>query len=372
MLYYLSQFSEKFSGLNVFQYITFRAFGAAITAFLLCLLLGRRVIFKLVSLKFGQPIRSQGDLNTIYDRHSRKSGTPTMGGVLIIFSVILSGVLWARPTNPYVWLVLGSMVALGALGFVDDFRKVTSARNASNGDNKGVSARAKLLAQFALAAAVTAFFVYGQSPAPLGQAIFVPFVKAPIVSNLGFWIFIFYGLFIAGFSNAVNLTDGLDGLAIGCTVSVAAVYAIFTYVAGDFRLATYLLVPHFAGSGELTVLCLALAGASLGFLWFNAHPAEVFMGDTGSLAIGGFFGVVAICCKQEIPLFLVGGVFVLEAASVILQVAVFKLTGRRLFPMTPLHHTFEKIGWDETKIVTRFWILSIVFAVAGLSTLKLR
>ena len=372
MLYYLSFLSEKLGPLNVFQYITFRAFGAAITAFLLCLLLGRWMIFRLVSLKFGQPIRSQGDLNTIYERHSRKSGTPTMGGVLIIFCVVLSSVLWARPTNPYVWLVLASTVALGTLGFVDDYRKVTNRKNKAGGDNKGVSARAKLLAQFAVGAAVTAFFVYGQPPTPLGQAIFVPFAKAPVVSNLGFWIFIFYGLFIAGFSNAVNLTDGLDGLAIGCTVSVAAVYAIFAYVAGDLRLATYLLVPHFIGSGELAVLCLALGGAGLGFLWFNAHPAEVFMGDTGSLAIGGFFGVVAICCKQEIPLFLVGGVFVLEAASVIIQVAAFKLTGKRPFPMTPLHHTFEKMGWEENIIVTRFWILSIVFAVAGLATLKLR
>lgn len=372
MLYYLSLFSERIAGTNVFQYITFRALGAAITAFLLCLLLGRRVIFHLVSLKLGQTIRSQGDLNTIYERHSQKAGTPTMGGVLIIFSVLVSGVLWARPTNPYVWLVLGSTVALGALGFVDDYRKVTSRRNLASGDNKGVSARAKLLAQFAVGAVVTAFFVYGQTPTPLGQAIFLPFVKAPIFSDLGFLIFIFYGLFIAGFSNAVNLTDGLDGLAIGCTVSVAAVYAIFAYVAGDLRLATYLLVPHFVGSGELAVLCLALAGAGLGFLWFNAHPAQMFMGDTGSLAIGGFFGVVAICCKQEIPLFLVGGVFVLEAASVIIQVVSFKLTGKRPFPMTPLHHTFEKMGWDENKIVTRFWILSIVFGVAGLTTLKLR
>ncbi len=372
MLYFLFQLSDRFGPLNVFQYVTFRAFGAAITAFLICLLLGRPLIYRLLSLKFGQPIRSEGDLNTIYERHSRKAGTPTMGGALIICAVLVSSILWARTTNPYVWLVLGVFAAHGLLGFVDDYRKVTNRVNQQNGDNKGVSARTKLLVQGILAAAVTVFLVHGTPPGSMSTALYAPFFKNPLIVNAGMWMFFFYALVIVGASNAVNLTDGLDGLAIGCTITVSAVYAIFSYIVGNSKLAAYLLVPHFPGSDELAVLCLAMAGAGLGFLWFNAHPAQMFMGDTGSLAIGGFFGTVAICCKQELLLVLTGGVFVLEAGSVILQVASFKLTGKRILPMAPLHHTFEKMRWDENVIVTRFWILSIVCAVASLATLKLR
>ncbi|MBS0657324.1 MAG: phospho-N-acetylmuramoyl-pentapeptide-transferase [Verrucomicrobia bacterium] len=374
MLFYLHQLTEYFGGLNVFQYVTFRAFGAAITAFLICLLLGKPVIYRLLSLKLGQPIRSQGDLNTIYERHSLKAGTPTMGGALIIFSVCVAGVLWAKPTNPYVWMALGVFTALGLLGFVDDYRKITSKRNKATGDNKGVAGVTKIVVQALLAATVTAFLVHGGTPDTRSAAtsVFIPFLKTPLFADLGMWIFFFYALVLVGSSNAVNVTDGLDGLAIGCTITVASVFAIFTYVGGDSKMAAYLLVPYFPGSNELTILCMALAGAGLGFLWFNAHPAQMFMGDTGSLAIGGFLGMVAICCKQEFLLVLAGGVFVLEAGSVVLQVAGFKLTGKRILPMTPLHHTFEKMGWAETKIVARFWILSIVCAVASLATLKLR
>ncbi len=372
MLYYLHLLSDRVSALNVFQYVTFRAFCAAITAFVICLILGKPVIYKLLSLKLGQPIRSQGDLNTIYERHSRKAGTPTMGGVLIIFAVLISSILWARTTNPYVWLALGVFSGLGLLGFVDDYRKVRNRLNKEKGDNKGVSGKTKIAVQLFFAAILTAFLLYGTSRSGLAGSVFIPFFKVPLVSNIGLWIFFFYSLVIVGASNAVNLTDGLDGLAIGCTICVAGVFGILTYVGGDAEKAQYLLVPHFPGSSELTILCLALAGAGLGFLWFNAHPAQMFMGDTGSLAIGGFLGVVAICCKQEFLLVLAGGVFVLETGSVILQVAGFKLTGKRILPMTPLHHTFEKMGWPETKIVTRFWIVSIVCAVASLATLKLR
>ena len=372
MLYYLHEWSERIGLLNVFQYITFRAFAAAITAFLICLACGKWLIFRLVSLKFGQPIRSQGDLNTLYDRHSRKAGTPTMGGLLIIFAVVVAGVLWARPTNPYVWLALGSIVGLGALGFADDYIKVRSRRNRTTQDNKGVSGVTKLAVQFALAAILTWFFLYGKNPHPLAQAIFIPTVKAPLVQNIGIWILIFYALVIMGTSNAVNVTDGLDGLAVGCTVSTATVFAIFSYIVGDAKLSEYLLIPFFPGASELTVLCMALAGAGLGFLWFNAHPAQVFMGDTGSLAIGGFLAVVAICCKQEVLIIIAGGVFFMEILSVLIQVLGFKLTGKRIFPMTPLHHTFEKRGWSETQIVVRFWILSIVCAVLAVATLKVR
>jgi phospho-N-acetylmuramoyl-pentapeptide-transferase len=370
MFFYLYELRRFFSPLNVFYYITFRALGAALTSFLICLVLGKPVIRKLISLKFGQPVRTREEVNKLYELHGRKAGTPTMGGILIIASVITSSLLWAKWENPVVWLAIATIAYLGGLGFWDDYLKITKRNSA------GISSRTKLVAQGLLAAGLVTYFLYGPKNALLEPAIYVPFRKGPVVANLGMYYgviaFLFYAAVIVGCSNAVNLTDGLDGLAIGCTITVTLTYAAIAYATGNIKAATYLEIPFFPGCGELAVLCLALAGAGLGFLWFNAHPAQVFMGDTGSLAIGGFLAVVAICCKQEILLILVGGVFVMEAASVMLQVASFKLTGKRIFLMSPLHHHFELIGWKENTVIVRFWILSIAFAVLGLATLKLR
>jgi phospho-N-acetylmuramoyl-pentapeptide-transferase len=289
-----------------------------------------------------------------------------MGGVLIIGAVVLAALLWARPDNPFIWLALFSMVYLGLLGFIDDYLKVTKKKS------DGISGRLKLLFQILLAGIVTAFFLLNPLIEVQARSLYMPFYKAPVVVNMGAFTFFFFALVIVGASNAVNLTDGLDGLAIGCTVTAAFAYALLTYAAGNFRIAQYLQVPFYTYSGELAIFCAALVGAGLGFLWFNCYPAKVFMGDTGSLAIGGAIGVVAICCKQELLLAVVGGVFVIEAVSVILQVLSFKLTGKRLFAMSPLHHHFELSGWKENTVIVRFWILSIVFALLGLATLKLR
>jgi phospho-N-acetylmuramoyl-pentapeptide-transferase len=289
-----------------------------------------------------------------------------MGGVLIIGAVFISSLLWARPDNRFVWLALFAMLYLGALGFADDYLKVTK-KNTS-----GVSGRIKLLFQFILAGIITAVFLTSPLLEVQARELFVPFVKSPVIVNMSWFTFFFFALVIVGSSNAVNLTDGLDGLAIGCTVTVAFDYALLSYVAGNFRIAEYLAVPFYPFTAELTIVCAALVGAGLGFLWYNCHPARVFMGDTGSLAIGGLIGVVAICCKQELLLVVVGGVFVIEAVSVILQVLSFKLTGKRIFAMSPLHHHFELAGWKENVVIVRFWIVSGIFALLGLATLKLR
>jgi len=258
------------------------------------------------------------------------------------------------------------MIYLGALGFVDDYLKVTKKKS------EGISGRLKLVFQIALAAIVTSVFLSSPLLEVQARSLYVPFIKAPVIANMSWFTFVFFALVIVGSSNAANLTDGLDGLAIGCTITVAFAYALLSYAAGNFRIAEYLQVPFYPFAGELTVVCSALVGAGLGFLWFNCHPAKVFMGDTGSLAIGGVIGVVAICCKQEVLLIVVGGVFVIEAVSVILQVISFKTTGRRIFVMSPLHHHFELTGWKENTVIVRFWILSIIFALLGLATLKLR
>jgi phospho-N-acetylmuramoyl-pentapeptide-transferase len=289
-----------------------------------------------------------------------------MGGVLIIGSVVITSILWARPDNPFVWLALFCMIYLGALGFVDDYLKVTKKKS------DGVSARLKFVFQIALAAIVTGFFLLNPLIAVQARSLYLPFFKIPVILDMGAFTFFFFALVLVGASNAVNLTDGLDGLAIGCTITVAFAYALLSYAAGNFRIADYLQVPFYPYSGELAVFCAALVGAGLGFLWFNCHPAQVFMGDTGSLAIGGAVGVVAICCKQELLLAVVGGVFVIEAISVILQVLSFKLTGKRVFAMSPIHHHFELSGWKENTVIVRFWILSIICALLGLATLKLR
>jgi len=366
VIFYLHHLSEQFKGFNVFYYVTFRAVAAAITGFLLCLVFGNFIIRRLISLKIGQPIRTAEEVRHLAELHGGKQGTPTMGGVLVIGSVFISSVLWARSNNRFVWLTLFSMLYLGALGFVDDYLKVTKKKS------DGIPGRLKLFFQVVLAGIVTAVFLTSPLIEVQARSLYLPFFKAPVITNMSWFTFLFFALVVVGSSNAVNLTDGLDGLAIGCTVTVAFAYALLSYAAGNFRIAEYLQVPFYPFTGELTVVCGALVGAGLGFLWFNCHPARVFMGDTGSLAIGGMIGVVAICCKQELLLAVVGGVFVIEAVSVILQVLSFKLTGRRIFAMSPIHHHFELSGWKENTVIVRFWILSGIFALLGLATLKLR
>ena len=377
MMYYLHNLSigagsEFWRAFNVFQYISFRAVAAALTAFLLSLLLGGRVIRRLISLKLGQPIRTAEEVHKLSELHGGKAGTPTMGGVLILGTVLVSSLLWARPDNSVVWLLLFTLTGCGLLGFWDDYLKV-SKKNAA-----GISERAKLMGQAAVAAVVAVFFLTNPALQVQARALYVPFVKGPLLFSMGWGAAIFFALVIIGSSNAVNLTDGLDGLAAGCTITTALAYSVFTYVAGNVKIAQYLQLPYYDFAGELSVVCMALVGASFGFLWFNCHPAKVFMGDTGSLAIGGFFGVVAICCKQELLLVVVGGVFVLEAMSVLIQRSWFKFTrkvygeGRRVFLMSPIHHHFELKGWKENTVIVRFWILSVMCALLGLATLKLR
>ncbi len=376
MLYYLSELSEWaaakgvtndfLKALNVFSYISFRAICAGITAFLISVVFGNFVIRKLISLKFGQPIRTAAEVHKLYELHGSKKGTPTMGGILLVGSILVSTLLWAKPENPFIWLVLFSTVFLGGIGFYDDWLKV------SKKNSDGISSRLKFFLQCLLAGIFTLFFLTNPKLSATAQQLFIPFFKEPLLLGMGGLTFVFYLLVLVGTSNAVNLTDGLDGLATGCTATVAATYAVLVYVAGNIKTATYLQVPFVPYAGELAVLCVALLGACLGFLWWNAHPARVFMGDTGSLAIGGMLGAVAICCKQELLLVIVGGVFVMEAMSVILQVASFKTTGRRIFKMSPIHHHFELSGWKENTVIVRFWILSVLFALIGLATLKLR
>jgi phospho-N-acetylmuramoyl-pentapeptide-transferase len=366
MMYFLHHLSDRFIGFNVFLYVTFRAIAAAVTAFLLTLIFGNFIIRRLIALKLGQPIRGAAEVHRLAELHGGKQGTPTMGGVLVIGSVFVSSLIWSRLDNRFVWLVLFCMIYLGALGFADDYLKVTKKKS------DGISGRIKLVFQIALAAIVTAVFLSSPLLEVQARSLYVPFVKSPVIANMSWFTFVFFLLVIVGSSNAVNLTDGLDGLAIGCTITVAFAYALLSYAAGNFRIAEYLQVPFYPFAGELTVVCSALIGAGLGFLWFNCFPAKVFMGDTGSLSIGGMIGVVAICCKQELLLVVVGGVFVIEAVSVILQVMSFKLTGKRIFVMSPLHHHFELTGWKENTVIVRFWILSIIFALLGLATLKLR
>ena len=378
MMYFLHELVLRFPeweflrALNVFQYITFRAIAAAVTAFLLSLLCGNWVIRRLISLKLGQPIRTKEEVNKLFELHGQKAGTPTMGGVLILGTVIFSSLLWARPDNTAVWLVLFTLIYCGALGFWDDYLKVAKKNSA------GVSERTKLVAQGILAAIVTAYFLTNPAIEVQARELFVPFSKDPVIMNLGALTFFFFAIVIMGSSNAVNLTDGLDGLAAGCTCTASFTYGVLAYAAGNFNIAAYLDIPFYPFAGELAVICMAMVGASFCFLWFNCHPAKVFMGDTGSLAIGGMLGVVAICTKQEMLLVVVGGVFVIEAVSVLIQRSWFKVTkrmygeGRRIFLMSPVHHHFELMGWKENTVIVRFWILSIMFSLLGLATLKLR
>jgi len=365
MLYYIFYpLKEYFFGFNVFRYITFRAAGAAVTALILSIWLGPWVIRKMRELEIGNPVRR--DWFPLYDQHKGKEGTPTMGGVLIILTVLFSSILWANIFNPFVQLVLLSLVWLGTIGFIDDYMKVTKK------SSRGMTARVKFAGQVVLALSIGAYLLTHAATAPYAGELSIPFYKHPIITNLGVFYILFLFFVIVGSSNAVNLTDGLDGLAIGCVIIAAFAYAVMSYVSGHVTFARYLQIRYIPNSGELAVCCASIVGAGLGFLWYNAYPAEIFMGDTGSLALGGAVGLVAVLIKKELALLLVGGVFVMEAASVILQVASFKLTGKRIFLISPLHHHFQMKGWSETKVTVRFWILAIIFALIALGSLKLQ
>ncbi|MCM8760654.1 MAG: phospho-N-acetylmuramoyl-pentapeptide-transferase [Candidatus Omnitrophica bacterium] len=362
MLYYIFYpLRDIWFGFNVFKYITFRAAMAALTAFFISLALGPLIIGWLKRIKFGQYIRKEY-VESIHAMHKHKEGTPTMGGLLIILAITVSTFLWAEIANQYVLVTLAAFLWLGMVGFADDYIKIRKKRNL------GITAGIKLLNQIALGMVLA---VYIMLFTPIPPSIAVPFVKHFTV-NLGLLYALFVIIVVTSASNAVNLTDGLDGLAIGCTVVSAIAYAILSYIAGNFKVSDYLNVFYLEGSGELAIFCSAMVGAGLGFLWFNAYPANIFMGDTGALALGGGLGVVAILIKKELLLFLVGGIFVIEALSVVLQVILLKLTKRRLFLMSPIHHHFQLLGWSESKITIRFWIVAIMLTLFSLATLKLQ
>ncbi len=347
-----------FAGFNVFRYITFRTIYASLTAFLICFLLGPWAIKKLTGLQIGQYIREDGP-----QAHLKKAGTPTMGGALILFAVVVSTLLWSNLTNRFAWIVLFATVGFGVIGFVDDYLMQIKKQS------KGLSARNKFLLQTVLAVLV-GVMVYAIPD--FSTQVTIPFFKK-VTPDLGWGYVVFAAFVIVGTSNAVNLTDGLDGLAIGPAIIAAGTYMFFAYVAGHVKIAEYLQLNYVPGSGEIAVFCGALVGAGFGFLWFNTYPAQVFMGDVGSLSIGSAIGTVAVITKQEILLVLVGGLFVVEALSVIFQVGFFKVShGRRIFKMAPLHHHFELKGWPEPKVIVRFWIIAIILALISLSTLKLR
>jgi len=357
MLYHLLYPLHTSHGIfNVFRYITFRALIAALTALVISFVLGPWMIRQLTALKLGQPVRSDGP-----QRHLDKEGTPTMGGTLILFSLISATLLLADLTNAYVWVVVITTLGFGVIGFVDDYRKVAL------GNSKGLAGRTKLLWQFAIAL-LLGLYLYQSD---FSTVLHFPFFKN-VQLDLGPWYIPFAAVVVVGASNAVNLTDGLDGLAIGPIMTTAFTYGIFCYVAGNVKLANYLQIPYVPGAGEVAIFCAALLCAGLGFLWFNAHPAMVFMGDVGALPLGAALGAVALVVKHELVLLIAGGIFVAEALSVILQVASYKLRRKRIFLMAPVHHHFELKGWEEPQIIVRFWIVSVICALAALSTLKLR
>jgi phospho-N-acetylmuramoyl-pentapeptide-transferase len=349
---------ETYSYFNVFRYITFRTIYAAITALFICFVLGPWLIRKLETLKVGQPIREDGP-----NSHMAKRGTPTMGGILIIFASVLSTLLWANLTNNLIWLVVMVTLGFGIIGFMDDYQKLTA------GNSQGISARKRLSLEFLIALFISIVLFIRPD---FSSAVTIPFFKT-ILPNLGLAYILFSTFVIVGTANAVNLTDGLDGLAIGPATICFMTYLLFAYFAGNIKIAGYLQIPYVPGTGELSVFCGAMGGACLGFLWFNAYPAQVFMGDVGSLSLGSALGALAIMTKQELLLVIVGGVFVLEAISVIFQVGYYRLSnGRRIFRMAPIHHHFELKGWAEPKVIVRFWIISILLALLAISTLKLR
>jgi phospho-N-acetylmuramoyl-pentapeptide-transferase len=364
-----------FRPFRIFRYVTFRTAFATLTALLITLFIGPFVIEKLREFQIGQYIREEGPKD-----HQKKAGTPTMGGVLICIAILLPTLLWSDLSNPFVWLVIGSTLAFGAIGFADDYIKVVHRRNL------GLTGRAKLGYQFLVAIAIAVALIVMQSEGIYSTQITVPFIKSfhphlsvPFLTRIPHWGLVAFlpfaaivALVLVGSSNAVNLTDGLDGLAIGCTIVAAGALTVLTYVSGHVVFADYLELQRMPLVAEITVFCGSMVGASIGFLWYNAHPAEIFMGDVGSLALGGAIGTVAVVIRQELLLPLIGGIFVLEALSVILQVGSYKLRKKRIFKMAPLHHHFELLGWSESKVITRFWIGALVFALFALTTLKLR
>jgi len=366
MLYYLHLLTDWWSPLRVFRYITVRSVAAAGTAFILSLVLGPWTIRMLRRLNVGQYVRRE-EAPPLYALHGSKEGTPTMGGVLIIGTIFAATLIWVKLNSFYVWIALSTLLCMGLIGFWDDYVKLVRKRS------KGLNARAKLSLQVLWALGVALALLNLPETAERSRQLMVPFFKDPVIHDMGVALtFVFIAAVLVGASNAVNLTDGLDGLAIGCSSSVALSYLIMSYVAGHAIFAEYLRIPYIKDGGELAVFCGAMMGAGLGFLWYNCHPAHVFMGDTGSLALGGGIAMVAILIKQELVLAIVGGVFVIEALSVILQVASFKLKGRRIFAMAPLHHHFEMKQWSETQVTIRFWIISIILALLGVLTLKIR
>jgi phospho-N-acetylmuramoyl-pentapeptide-transferase len=360
MLYHLLYpLHNMFSGFNVFKYITFRSSGAALTALIVSFVLGPSMIAWLRKLKVGQHVRDDGP-----QTHLTKQGTPTMGGLLIIAALASSVLLWSDLSNRYVWVVLFATIAFGGIGLWDDYRKVVKKRST------GLSAKEKFGLQIA-ASFLIGLFLYYFSGDPNAAHLTVPFMKKMII-DLGWFYIPFTVVVMVGSSNAVNLTDGLDGLAAGLVGIAAIANSMIVYIGGNKVIADYLKIQYIPGSGELTVFCGALFGASLGFLWYNAHPAEVFMGDTGSLSLGGALGALALVTKHELILIIVGGIFVVETFSVMLQVASYRLTGKRIFKMAPIHHHFEQIGWPESKVIVRFWIVGILLALVSLASMKLR
>lgn len=363
MLYYLFyQLKDYFTGFNVFKYITFRSAMAAITTFFICLFFGSRVIKKLADFKVCEHVRKKEEVHGLYDLHHHKQGTPTMGGILMVAAIILATLLWADLKNKYILLSLVAIFWLGLVGFADDYIKLKFKRS------KGLSAKAKFFGQALLGLAVGIFIYINPN---ISTQLDVPFLKNAAI-DLGIFYILFVMVVIIGSSNAVNLTDGLDGLATGCLLMVAFSYGILSYLTGNARFSQYLFIPYIEGVGELAVLCSAMIGACLGFLWFNCYPASVFMGDVGSLALGGVIGLIAVFIKKELLLVIVGGIFVMEALSVMLQVASFKLRKKRIFKMAPLHHHFQMLGWPESKVIVRFWIIAAILALFTLTTLKLR
>lgn len=360
MLLWLGEYlTQYYSAFNVFSYLTFRAIVSTLTALAISLYFGPKLIRYLQAMQIGQTVRDDGP-----ESHLVKSGTPTMGGILILGAIVFSVLLWGDLSNTYVWVVLFVVVSFGAIGFVDDYRKVIRK------DSNGLIARWKYFWQTVIGLS-TAIFLYHISKGPTETSLIIPFVK-DVLPQLGIFYVVMTYFVIVGTSNAVNLTDGLDGLAIVPTIMVAGAFGIFAYVTGNVNFSAYLNIPHIAMTSELVVVCTAIVGAGIGFLWFNTYPALVFMGDVGSLALGAALGVIAVLVRQEFVLFIMGGVFVMETVSVILQVGSYKLRGQRIFRMAPIHHHYELKGWPEPRVIVRFWIISLVLVLIGLATLKLR
>ncbi len=360
MLYSLAEYLTQFhSGFNVFQYLTMRSILGVLTALLIALIVGPRMIRYLSSYNIGQNVRNDGP-----ESHFSKAGTPTMGGALILVAIVVSTILWSDLSSRFVWVVLFVTVGFGAIGWVDDYKKIVF------GNSKGLSAKSKYTWQ-SIIGLTTALALFHTAKFPIETQLIIPFIKN-IIIDLG-WLYVVLTYFvIVGSSNAVNLTDGLDGLAILPTVLVGGALGVFAYLTGNFNFSSYLGIPYVPGVGEMVVFCGAIVGSGLGFLWFNTYPAQVFMGDVGALALGAALGAIAVIVRQELVLFIMGGIFVVETISVVLQVASFKLTGRRIFKMAPLHHHYELKGWPEPRIIVRFWIITVVLVLIGLASLKIR